>query len=163
MKKQITKSNLVIKISTNEEKSTPYFSITGELYEEGKSKIERNLIACGCIHEDILEVAPELKALVDLHLSDLDGVPIHAEENGWFWLAKASGVPQPYEPSQDSNKCFKFFCQHARLSTEDAQEVVDRVKRNPVRGREMWGKYLDGLRPVWHDQAQKAIELIKSL
>lgn len=160
MKKQITKQTKdgVLKISISTDGiNKPYFSITASInYIDGGS-------AGGCLHDEILDAAPELKPLVDIHLSDLDGVPMYAEANGWCWLAKAAGIPQRYEPTQSEKECFQLFCSHARLSSEEAQEIVDHVNRNPARGREVWGKYVDGLRPVWHDQAQQAIKLIESL
>ena len=59
-----------------------YFSVTGAIYEGQRREPD----SAGCIHEQILTVWPQLAPLVELHLSTADGVPMHAEANGWFWL-----------------------------------------------------------------------------
>lgn len=41
----------------------------------------------GAAHEDILREFPEFADLAALHLSDINGVPTHALENGFYWLA----------------------------------------------------------------------------
>ena len=60
------------------------FGITGIVYN--KSKSERNIIAAGCCHKEILKAFPELKCFVDLHLSDSQGTPMYAVENGYYFF-----------------------------------------------------------------------------
>lgn len=167
MKKQITKKHsegtLVIKISTDgTNPDNKYFSITGDIYEKDKPMTDRYFLCGGCIHDEILSICPELKQFTDLHLSKLDGVPMHAEANGWYWLAKAAGIPQKYEPEQSELDCFAFFMNHARMSGPEALELVKKVKtaQNP---REVWQKQVDGLRPRWQDEATKAIALLEKI
>jgi len=62
-----------------------YFSMTGEIYLAGGP-----LQSCGCPHYEIAESFPELRRFIPLHLSDENGVPMHAVENGWYW---AGGQP----------------------------------------------------------------------
>jgi hypothetical protein len=66
----------------------PYFSITGAVFD---AKIHRGdtITRCGCLHDEILEHFPSLAALVALHLSDINGKPMHAEANGWYDLTGA--------------------------------------------------------------------------
>lgn len=40
---------------------------------------------CGCLHEEIVALRPELKPFVDLHLNTVDGLPMHAVENGAYY------------------------------------------------------------------------------
>ncbi len=65
-----------------------YFSITGEIrnlaYPDG-------IESYGCLHDEIAEAFPELRRFISMHLSDENGVPMHAVENGWYW---AGGQPE---------------------------------------------------------------------
>jgi len=58
---------------------TPFFSITGRIVEGGRVSV------CGAIHDEILKAFPELHDLVSMHLSDMDGLPLHSFENGKYW------------------------------------------------------------------------------
>jgi len=68
--------------------SAPYFSITGSV-RDGKITRGDPVTRCGCLHDEILEHFPSLADLVALHLSDINGKPMHAEANGWYDLAGA--------------------------------------------------------------------------
>jgi len=57
----------------------PYFSLTGRVVKDGRE------VTSGAIHEEILEAFPELEDIAKLHLSDIDGKPMHSFENGKYW------------------------------------------------------------------------------
>jgi hypothetical protein len=57
------------------------FAITGEIYRPGRRDCE----ACGCLHEEIARVFPELAPFIKWHLSDTDG-PMHYIANTLYWL-----------------------------------------------------------------------------
>ena len=59
--------------------NAPYFGITASGYDHGSE-------FSGCCHGLILEHFPQFADLVALHLSDNDGVPMHALENGFYHL-----------------------------------------------------------------------------
>lgn len=170
MKKQITtkipNGRLEIKISTDGCGGRPYFSITADEYE-GK---RRQPVACGCLHEEILKARPDLKFLVDIHLSDIDGVPMHAEANGWYWLSKAAGIIQKYEPSQSSFKCAEIFADHVRMPVDYVEDLIGKIQVAYNEGftskdtaRQVWSDEMDALRPIWKKQAAAAIKKIKKL
>ena len=68
----------------------PYFSITGEIWKSVNGKrIGRDCIACGCIHEEIIKhFGNKYNDIINLHLSDINGGPMYAVENGWYWYQK---------------------------------------------------------------------------
>jgi len=57
----------------------PYFSLTGRIVINGRTDIS------GAIHEKILKYFPQLEDFVSIHLSDIDGKPLHSLENGKYW------------------------------------------------------------------------------
>ena len=57
----------------------PYFSLTGRVVEKGRESVS------GAIHKEILAAFPELADIAALHLSDIDGKPMHSFENGRYW------------------------------------------------------------------------------
>jgi hypothetical protein len=57
----------------------PYFSLTGRVVENGRESVS------GAIHEEILEAFPQLEDAAAMHLSDIDGKPMHSFENGKYW------------------------------------------------------------------------------
>ena len=52
------------------------FAITGRIYEIRKGRTVKEPAACGCIHEEIVRVFPELASLIKWHLVSTDG-PMH--------------------------------------------------------------------------------------
>ena len=71
----------LIKLGGN---SYAHYSITGTVKKLDK-RYRDPVITCGAIHDTILEHHPELAPLVEVHLSEPDGVPMHAEANARYW------------------------------------------------------------------------------
>lgn len=80
----------------------PYFSLTHDTRRKCKNGrwVEDS---CGAGHETILKYFPRFADLAALHLSDVNGVPMHADANGWYFMAGSfpdafgrtdRGVPQ---------------------------------------------------------------------
>ena len=92
---------------------TPYFSITGEVDRQAKNNRWMPFLS-GCIHEEILQHFPQLQLLVDMHLSDEDGVPMHAYENAAYWAGHTK-----YQEF-DSFKLAK----HLRISPKLADDML---------------------------------------
>lgn len=59
---------------------SPYFSVTATEYERGRD------VACGCMHEEILSIFPDLADAIALHLADYDGKGMYWWEDGWYHL-----------------------------------------------------------------------------
>ncbi|MDO9252593.1 MAG: hypothetical protein Q7U48_13720 [Hydrogenophaga sp.] len=115
-----------------------YFSLTIESWKGGRED------EFGAGHNRLIKRWPELKPLADLHLSDIDGVPTHAEGNGWYWLAGAApelqaqgqyhggnGQRQHWKPDgsfdgyreSTPDECLQVFAEHVRISLADAAEL----------------------------------------
>ena len=105
-----------------------YFSVCGEVYVNGR--IDR----CGQVTEDLHEHFPELKPLMDLHLSDLDGVPMHAVANGVYW-AKEKNTP--------------YLAKHLRISLEEASTL------KPADIPE----FVEKRKSVWKEEAEHAMRI----
>lgn len=92
--------------------SAPYFSITTEN---------------GAAHDTILATFPEFADLVALHLSDIDGVPSHAAENGFYHLGGCTEFRPghlfhnadraPYGPN------FKHAADLLRITEDEARKL----------------------------------------
>jgi hypothetical protein len=125
----------------------PYFSITVEQHRKG---FPEQCQSGGCQHDELLKYFPKFAPLVALHLSDIDGVPMHAEANGWYWLAGAlpnnacqqyhGGNSQQHFPKPEGaprrgswdntdyrnptpDESVAIFAKHVRCSIEDAQQL----------------------------------------
>lgn len=192
MKKTITKQTpegaLVISISNDGCGGNPYFSITADLYEKGKPLTDRNYIAGGCLHDKILVAAPSLKPFVDIHLSDLEGIPMHAVENGFYWLCKAAGIPQEYAPKQDAETCFSDLLSHLRIDKQEGNKIMGEVVTKYMDGKDKllfdeitpetrakqeqqgildakneFKKIVDSIKPRWQNEASQAIKQLENL
>lgn len=151
----------------------PRFSITAEVREPRK----RDISAGGCMHREILQHWPDLADLVALHLSDMDGTPMHAEANGWYRLAgalggmgeryhagsydqqhwKANGDFDGYRHST-AEECLQSFAEHCRMTLDDARAFAESLpKGDPKAARGQWRALVEAMRPRWKAEADAAI------
>jgi hypothetical protein len=138
-----------------------YFSVTGELWHAD----EREPYACGQIRDEIREAFPQLRPLLALHLSDAHtGEPMHAEANGYYWLAGAAGgLGQEYHGANGSSprtaaQCVTILAEHLRISHDEATALV----RN-AGTRAAFAEVIAGMRPRWAAEAVMGRELLKGL
>ena len=156
----------------------PYFSLTCGIYESGRD------VGGGAAHELILKLFPNLKPLADLHLSDVDGVPMHAAENGLYYVQHlipgcsgygplASSFADPgYGQKRSDEECIQIMADHFRISLNEARgllaalifhaESVSQYKRvyeggtKPVVKAAM-ALWVESQKPRWKAEADKAI------
>lgn len=120
----------------------PYFAITGSIWKyNGKTKVGSDPMVSGCIHDEILKAFPDLQDFVSLHLSGIDGVPMHSVENGWYYLDTIGD-----KFTIDTIK------KHLRISTEEAQMVIDTMNT-----KEEFKAYVDSQRERWLSEANAVI------
>ena len=151
----------------------PYFSLT---IKSGKRNGRDEF--GGADHETILRELPELADLAALHLSDIDGVPLHAEANGWYQLAGAcggfsekyhAGNAESYGRPKDP---LGVFAAHCRITRDEARAIAAEVVAYDVeqregvqwkdrvsgaQGRKRWAAICESFRPRWKAEADAAI------
>lgn len=165
---------LIAKLHTERD----YFSVTGEIYEKGRSPGKPTvqhptggklwLSCCGCVHDQILEAFPNVAPLVALHLSSIDGVPMHAESNGWYWLAgMLGGMGDRYHggngtDAKTPDECRKIFADHCRVPIHEAAGIAElvRLADDP---RATWKRIYNSMLPRWKQEAESALQLLASL
>jgi hypothetical protein len=138
---------------------SPAFSVTGEVYEprgtwsgEAQERNGREPDMSGCIHDQILRAFPKLKPIVALHLSNPDGVPMHAYENGWYWYSSYEG--KGTHGTRDGRTDYEVACEYLRI---------------PIGGipcpqnRDSFRRLVDAQRERWASEAGEARELLESL
>lgn len=119
----------------------PYFTITADIKRIARNG-RRVWESGGCLHDEILKHFPQFADLVDLHLSDIDGTPTHAEANGAYWLGFSKY--QAYDP--------KTASKHFRISEEQMREEwMHIITPKDVK------RLTDKLRPTWNKQAKDCI------
>ena len=151
----------------------PYFSVTADINQLVSGRwVDR---AGGCLHEDILQHWPDLAPLIALHLAYADGEPMHAYENGWYWLAGCLDIGERYHggnstPARSSDECLRVFANHCRIGAEQATAILLQVRaaRLPVLDldlnaqraamRARWREICATLRPRWAHEAATAIK-----
>ena len=138
----------------------PHFSIGGEierLAKNGRKVFESG----GCIHEEVLRHFPHLKPLVDIHLSDDDGVPMHASSNAGYWAG--------FTKYQTKN--LEQLARHLRVTIEEAENLIQFIENfygefdsitTPDRA---WENTFDdeGLTEKWKKEANEALAILSPI
>lgn len=154
--KTVGKELITVDIRLNDECKNGHqdFAITGDIYEAGKPKTDRYLIAAGCIHDDILKHFPEFKIFVNLHLCDFNGVPMHATANGYYHLRNGFNR---VKPSDDKFK--GEYCEYYRI-TEKQFDALN-TSRSEIEFAVLLKEL--GILTQWKVEADKAINELELL
>ena len=136
-----------------------YFSIGGDIFRHAKNG-RKVWEAGGCIHEEIVKHFPQLQLLVDIHLADEDGVPMHAYANAAYWAGHEG-------KEKDSDTLAK----HLRVSKDQANEMTTYINHHygefdkittPKQAWENTCKDFDLLN-YWYEQAQEAKSMLNQM
>lgn len=162
----------------------PHFSITADLDSRAATGGKFIEESGGCLHREIEQHFPgRFSDMIALHLSDDDGTPIHAEANGWYWLAGsvADGFGERYhggtskmqhwredgsfdgyrEPTQAES--LAMFARHVRITDDDARQVrhdieSDYLANGAESARELFRAFIESQRDRWQAEASACIE-----
>lgn len=105
----------------------PYFSLTLDSNDH-----------CGAGSDMIPIIWPDLAPLAALHLSDINGQPMHAESNGWYWMAGAlGGARQQYHggngsPAKSPDECLRVFASLMRIDLDQAHAMRAELQAAPL-------------------------------
>jgi hypothetical protein len=147
---------------------TPAFSVTAEEIDP-RYKGDRRFVAGGCMHAEILAHWPHLADVVALHGSDADGTPMHAEANGWYWLAGAvaGNLGERYHGGNGSSpktflECRAILRDHLRLSEREVADMINTThtiakQESAEAARANFRLWIGDLAPRWKAQADAAI------
>ena len=149
--------------------SAPYFSLTAE--QERKNRAGRWGYDCGgCCSELILAHYPELAPLAALHLSDIEGAPVHAEENASYYANGGAWFGNDFLPLKVAGNratpqdCIKRLMRHLRITQDQAGSIWEQWARYRIapsgyaEGRKVMAALCNELRPRWKREADEAIE-----
>lgn len=145
--------NAEVKIRLNDECKNGHqdFSITATFWGVGKVRNDRNMICGGCCHDEILKHFPKFAQFVKLHLSDYNGVPMHAVANGFYHMQEG------FNDKSVNHK--EYFCDYYRVSPAQ----YDELKR--AKEQDYFGFLLVklGVLEQWRNEAEEAIKSLELL
>lgn len=148
--------NGVIKIRLSDECKNGHqdFSLTATFWEVGKARNDRNMTKGGCCHDEILKHRPDLQIFANLHLCDFLGIPMHAVENGFYFLGHGfSNTPTTSENFKSE------FCEYYRITPQQFDVL------NQCENKLRYSLHLEklGILEQWKSEADKAIYLLEEL
>ena len=132
--------------------SNAYFSITAEIDCKRRNNTWRE-VSGGCLHNEILAHFPELQLLVDIHLADEEGVPMHAYANAAYWAGQTKWQALDLDT----------LSKHLRISKDEANRLTTMVNSYyPENYETAWRNicYHFELTKQWNHQAQEAKALL---
>lgn len=154
--KTVGKQTIYVKIRLNDECKNGHqdFSITGDIYEAGKPKIDKYHISGGCIHEEIAKYFPEFVIFIKLHLCDYEGIPMYAVENGYYHLTNGFNKTKPEQPNFKDE-----FCEYYRITGKQFEDL--KTAKNQLQ----YALKLQSLNILqqWKYEATAAIDYLESL
>ena len=118
----------------------PYFSITGKVNRISQGN---PIICCGACHSEIMEVTNKFNDIIQLHLSDINGIPMYAVENGVYFLGLTK-----YHVFDKAATIAHFRCKEIEIP-----ELLYHAKVGDLEAF-LQKKYY----PRWKSQAEKCIQ-----
>jgi hypothetical protein len=149
--------------------SSAYWTATADVYDphgtwSGQAQFRngREPDAGGQMHDELLRAFPHLEPIVRLHLADVDGLPMHALANGWyFYSGKASAYEReaelkgrPTYANRDGLSDHERAARALNISADELPEGLD---------EEGFAEFVDALEERYARESLEAYELLLSL
>ena len=149
--------SLTIELSLADDCKNGYmdFHMTGEVYQKGKARIDRYCLECGCIHDTILKVRPDLKIFADLHGCDFNGMPSFGLGNVFYHLRNKFN--SGHDVSSQEHK--EQFCEYYRIT----HDQFEKIKNSPDVDHMSYMFIELGIVDHYKNQANKAIKILEEL
>ena len=150
-------NNIQVQIRLNDECKNGHqdFAITGTVWEVGQPRTDRNIVTCGCIHDEILKTCPELSDFVALHLCDYDGAPMYAVENMYYHMENG------FIPKKVNDENFvSNYCDYYRITKAEFDALF------AAKMDKLYFKYVFESLPIrarWKEEAQASIKHLEEL
>lgn len=103
----------------------------------------------------------QAKALLEpLHLCDSTGVPMYTVENGFYYVEIARGCAKWHTPDvNDEAKYTAILAEHLRIDIDHAKAIV----ADKSIDKDAFSRICDAQRERWQQEADKAIEFLRSI
>lgn len=135
---------MIIEVSLDDDCKNGHsdFSLTSSIYSHPTSRADKYFVSKNCNHKEILKARPDLKIFADLHLSDSQGIPMYALENGIYFIKEG----------KKDVVMNHFICDNAEADLLMTAEDKDHL-----------GYLLHkmGLVDRWKDSAKQAIKMLE--
>lgn len=148
------RADIIVNIRLNDECKNGHqdFSITADIYKAGR-RGDRNFIAGGCCHKEILEHFPKFKIFVDLHLCDFNGAPMYPEANGLYHMQEG------FNSKSTGEEFKKEYCTYYRITPIQFNDLKQAENK-----QEFSVLLLQlGIIEQWKNEAQKGIKTLEGL
>ena len=93
-------------------------------------------------------------AIKPLHLSNEEGLPMHAVENGFYYIECIKGNKDNTDHKFDKLTVAKHF----RINEKEAKELI-----NKIESKEDMVNYIESQKPRWKKEADKALNVIQEV
>jgi hypothetical protein len=127
--------------------SSPHFTLTYTAHRKG---FPEQCYSGGAGHDEILRRFPRFADLADLHLSDINGAPMHAVENAAYF-AGISTYPDA--------RNVETLARHLRIAPEAAAELIRQLDTFETKeaAKAHLVMFIDTQRPRWKAEAESCI------
>lgn len=136
-------TRVVIEIAVNKSNHV-YLSVCGEVWNFPTRSKEP--VSCGQCTKEMREFYPEFHDFLDLHLSDLDGKPMYAVDNGLYFLRHVG----------KDNISIDTIKRHFRIDSDEANKLISMDEFSRL-GR------IASYVPRWKQEMNNAIERLEQL